>query len=269
MQNSENQKGPFKNPAMDTLKTDQDINRAYNEKLEAMEILSNGLAHDFNNFLSGIVGYSEVALLKAEGNSEIKSIINKILETCDRAKSLISQTLIYSNPNYPADGTELIRADQTVNEFSTLLAASLPNNIELRKIVSGNTGFIHASPDIMNQVLMNLCTNSIQAMEDTGGVLSIRLETADINEDNSHRFNDIAIGRYLRLTVSDTGTGIPENIMHKIFDPYFTTRKKGEGKGLGLAAVWGIIKKYRGTILVHSIAGKETSFDILIPTVDI
>ena len=234
-------------------------------KMEAMGTLASGIAHDFNNILSGIVGYSEVAMLVADNNKQISDILGKILEACERAKSLINQILSFSRQNYQAHDEEPIQAAPIIREVIKLLRASLPENIEIKENISKRTGLIKASPTMFHQVIMNLCTNAIHAMKPNGGVLSIDLSTTKLDFDSPQINGNMEPGHYLKLTVSDNGPGIPAETMEKIFDPYFTTKEKGEGTGLGLSVAHGIVKNYKGAITVNSIANVQTTFDVILP----
>ncbi len=235
-------------------------------KMEAMETLADGIAHDFNNMLSGIVGYSEVALLAAEKDKQVSNILNKILNVCERAKVLINQILSFSRQNYEAYDDEPVNVGPVISEVIRLLRVSLPENVEIKVSINNDTSIIKISPTMIHQVVMNLCTNAIQAMKVNGGILSIDLSSVKI--DMNHGLPDAAIlpGHYVKLTISDNGPGIPDENMDKIFDPYFTTKEKGEGTGLGLSVVHGIIKNYKGLISVSSNPGVKTSFEVLLPS---
>ncbi len=235
------------------------------QKMEAMGTLASGIAHDFNNILSGIVGYSEVAMLLADNNKQVSNILGKILEACDRAKSLINQILSFSRQNYQAHDEEPIQVAPIISEVIKLLRVSLPENIEIRENINKNTGLIKASPTMIHQVIMNLCTNAIHAMKENGGTLAIDLSTTKLIPESSLVNNNMKPGSYLKLVISDNGPGIAFGTMEKIFDPYFTTKEKGEGTGLGLSVVHGIVKNYKGTVTVNSEPDVETTFEVMLP----
>lgn len=235
------------------------------QKMEAMGTLASGIAHDFNNILSGIVGYSEVAMLLAENDIKISNILGKILEASDRAKSLINQILSFSRQNYQAYDEEPIEVAPIISEVIKLLRVSLPENIEIKKNIGRNTGLIRASPTMIHQVIMNLCTNAIHAMKENGGTLTIDLSITELNGKSSMINNNLEPGHYLKLAISDNGPGIPIETMEKIFDPYFTTKEKSEGTGLGLSVVHGIVKNYSGNVTVNSEPNVQTTFDIVLP----
>jgi two-component system cell cycle sensor histidine kinase/response regulator CckA len=238
------------------------------QKMEAMETLSNGIAHDFNNILSGIVGYSEVALMIAEKDIQVKNILGKILEACDQAKTLIDQVMSFSRQNWQAGDEAPMRLVPVIKEVIELVKASLPANIEIRGNITQDADIIYASPTMIRKVIINLCTNAIQAMKENGGTLAIELKERKVDQESAKSQN-ITPGPYLMLSVSDSGPGIPENIRDRIFDPYFTTKAKGEGTGLGLSVVYGVIKNNKGAVKVSSIPDKKTTFDILLPQIEI
>jgi two-component system, cell cycle sensor histidine kinase and response regulator CckA len=238
------------------------------QKMEAMQTLTNGIAHDFNNILSGIVGYSEVGLMIAEKDIQVKKILGKILEACDQAKTLIDKVLSFSRQNWQAGDEEPMGLAHIIEDAIKLLMVSVPGNIEIKANIVCDTGIIYASPSMIRKVISNLFTNSIQAMKEKGGTLSIELKDIELDQVFAEADN-ITPGRYLMLSISDTGPGIPENIRDKIFDPYFTTKGNGEGTGLGLSVVYGVIKNYKGAVKVYSIPDKQTTFDIILPQIEI
>jgi two-component system cell cycle sensor histidine kinase/response regulator CckA len=240
----------------------------HTQKMEAMETLSNGIAHDFNNILSGIVGYSEVALTIAEKDTQAANVIKRILEVCDDAKTLINQILSFSRQNWQAGDEEPIRVAPVIEEAIELVRAALPGNIEMRANIASDTDIIYASRAMIHKVIMNLCTNSIQSMKERGGTIAIELKETEVDT-ASAKAQNITPGSYLMLSVSDTGPGIPENVRDRIFDPYFTTKAKGEGTGLGLSVVYGVIKNYKGAIIVSSTPDVKTTFDIILPQIEI
>jgi signal transduction histidine kinase len=240
----------------------------HQKKMDALATLANGIAHDFNNILSGIVGYSEVALSMAENDKPVTNIIDRILDACERAKTLIDPILAFSRRNWQAGDEEPIRMAPVIMEVIELVKASLPPDIELRANIACHDGIIFSSKAMIHKAVMNLCLNSIQAMKDKGGTLAIELKETEVAQASAETDN-IAPGRYLMLSVSDTGPGIPEEIMDRIFDPYFTTKGNGEGTGLGLSVVYGVIKNYKGAVKVKSAPGEKTTFEILLPQIDI
>jgi len=232
--------------------------------MEAIGTLAGGIAHDFNNILTGIIGFAQIADLKLEKNHPVKRRIQAILEGGERAKDLVSQILSFSRQGQmekiPVDISHIIK------EALNLLRSSLPTTIEINRYFEKETGIIEADPTQIHQVIMNLCTNAAHAMRDKGGILNIRLSNIYLEKNNS--YTNAGKGKYLNLTISDTGHGIPEKFLERIFEPYFTTKEKGEGTGLGLAVVHGIITGFKGFINVKSKINKGTTFDIIFPLIE-
>ena len=155
-----------------------------------------------------------------------------------------------------------------VKDALKMLRATLPSTIEIKDVSGKDAGVINADPTQMHQVIMNICTNAGHAMQENGGVLEVGIGKVQVGaEDSGSRYFDLPSGSYLRLTVSDTGHGIPRHVMDKIFDPYFTTKDTGEGTGLGLSVAQGIVKAHGGTITVYSEPGKETTFHVYLPLI--
>lgn len=236
------------------------------QKREAIGTLAGGIAHDFNNILSGIMGYSELAKMKAPENSEVITDLNKVLASGNRAKNLVQQILTLSRRH--KQERQPLQLRYIVKEALALLRASLPATIEIREDLAKDAGVVNADPNQIHQVIMNLCTNAGQAMEEDGGVLTVELGNVELDEFSASRYLDMDPGSYLRLTVSDTGHGIPPDIIAQIFDPYFTTKDIGEGTGLGLSVVHGIVKSHGGTIRVYSEPGKGSSFQVYLPVIE-
>ncbi|GBC63578.1 hypothetical protein DENIS_4576 [Desulfonema ishimotonii] len=227
-------------------------------KMESLGTLAGGIAHDFNNILSAIIGYTEITLADISGPSHAKENLKKVLQAGERARALVQQILAFSRQS-EAD-LKPVRMRDIVTEVLRLLRASLPSTIEIQEDIRSD-GEIMADPTQIHQVMMNLCTNAAHAMSESGGKLGVTLTNVLPDE----HFADSPPGHYLRLTVSDTGHGIPRTVMERIFDPFFTTKKKGEGTGMGLAVVHGIVKGYGGTITAYSEPGSGATFDVFIP----
>ncbi|MEQ8170614.1 MAG: CHASE4 domain-containing protein [Candidatus Eremiobacterota bacterium] len=234
------------------------------QKLEAIGTLAGGIAHDFNNILSAIMGYTEmtlVFLVKEEG--KLKNNLQKILKASRRAADLVSQILTFSRQS--EHEKQIIEIKPVIKEVIKLLRATLPSTVEIRHKIDVFSDKILGDPTQIHQILMNLSTNAAYAMKDKGGTLEIILTEIEITE--STRTSNLAPGSYIKLTVKDTGKGIEQEVLDKIFDPFFTTKPQGEGTGLGLSVVHGIVKSYEGFIEVTSNIGKGSTFDIYLPAV--
>ena len=232
------------------------------QRLESIGTLAGGIAHDFNNILSAIVGFTEMALEKSQFNPSIHEDLEEVLHAGQRAGSLVAQILAFSRQSEADKGP--VQIHLIVKEALKLLRATMPTTIEIRqKLLSFAT--VLADPNQMHQVIMNLCTNAYHAMQENGGVMTVALTEATIPTDLSVEIPDLPQGKYLCLRVTDTGTGMDETIMKRIFDPYFTTKEKGRGTGLGLAVTYGIVQSHDGHIDVESTPGRGTTFRVLLP----
>jgi PAS domain S-box-containing protein len=236
------------------------------QKMEAIGTLAGGIAHDFNNILTAILGYAELAALDLKEDSQVKNNLGQSIKAAHRARDLVSQILAFSRQGKqerrPLNIIPLIKEDLK------LLRASLPATLEIRQKIEKDAGTIEADPTQIHQILMNLGTNAAHAMSEKGGILEVSLANFNVDGGRSYSAAEIAPGSYLRLRVSDTGCGMPPEILKKIFDPYFTTKEVGKGTGLGLAVVHGIVNSYGGGIIVSSEPGKGSTFDIYFPRVE-
>lgn len=232
-------------------------------KMEAIGTLAAGIAHDFNNILGAIIGYSELAKDQIPEGSIARDDLDNVLLAGKRAKDLIAQILAFSRQSKSEH--ILLKPQPLVREVIRLLRSLIPTTISIQQHIDDECGMIQADPTQLQQIIMNLCTNAYQAMEEHGGTLSIALERKELTADDLKDEPSLAPGLYLQLTVGDTGSGIPPEIQEKIFDPYFTTKKTGKGTGMGLAMVHGIVKNHSGMIHYESKVGEGTVFSILFP----
>ena len=233
------------------------------QKMEAIGTLAGGIAHDFNNILSSIMGYTELAVLDSPEGASWVQHLNKVLRASHRAKELVNQILTFSRH----EEHELVPVDIKTILYDTLklLRASLPTTIEIRRHIAAEKRTILADPTQIHQVIMNICTNARHAMREQGGVLEVRLEEASGNTEFSIDFPSLRPEDYLMLSIRDSGHGMPAAMIERIFDPYFTTKEKGEGTGLGLAIVHSVVQNHGGHIRVQSEPGKGTCFFIFFP----
>ncbi len=236
------------------------------QKMEAIGTLAGGIAHDFNNILAAIIGYAELALLDVQEESVQQTNLQEILQGGMRARGLVQQILAFSRQSEPEDAP--VQVHLLVKEVLQLLRASLPSTIEIRPDIRANNGMVAADPTEIHQVLMNLCTNALHAMNEKGGVLEVALTEEMLEPGERALHPELLPGSYLRLTVRDTGHGMGKRVRERIFDPFFTTKGPGKGTGMGLSVVHGIVKRCKGAIRVDTELGKGTTFEILLPTVD-
>jgi PAS domain S-box-containing protein len=231
------------------------------QKMEAIGTLAGGIAHDFNNILAAILGFSELASYEVPQASAVWDHLQNVLRAGKRAKELVQQILAFSRRTMAE--RRPVQLQLLIKETLTLLRASLPSTIEIKHSLATDVGTVLADPIQMHQVLMNLCANAQYAMRDTGGMLEVRLEATEA--DPPVTCPDLKPGPYVRLTVRDTGPGITPEALGRLFEPFFTTKSPGEGTGMGLAVVHGIVASHDGAITVSSTPGQGATFEIYLP----
>ena len=236
------------------------------QKMEAIGTLAGGIAHDFNNILSAIIGYTELAEYGMSEGSKTRKNLREVLNAGRRARDLVKQILAFSRQG--EQERKPLQMSHIIKEALKLLRASLPTTIEIRRFIEPDTAIIEADPTQIHQLMMNLCTNAAHAMNNNGGVLEVGIRNVEVgNDDRGSEYPKMPPGPYVMLTVRDTGHGMSVEVLDRIFDPYFTTKEKGEGTGLGLAVVHGIVKSYGGAITVYSEVGKGSTFNIYFPAI--
>ncbi len=235
------------------------------QKMEAIGTLAGGIAHDFNNILSAIMGYTELSLIDMPSDSPLRKNLQQILKAGSRAKELVQQILTFSRQHDPE--LQPVKISLIVNEALKLLRASLPSTIQIQHRIQSNLA-VFSDPTNVHQVLMNLCTNASFAMRENGGILGVTLTDADLDAQFAKHHPGITPGKFVKLTVSDTGYGMSPAIIERIFDPFFTTKSKGEGTGMGLSVAHGIVKGQGGAITVESTPGQGSVFDVYLPAIE-
>lgn len=236
------------------------------QKMEVIGAFSGGIAHDFNNILGAIINCSELALEDLPADHPVREDLAHVLKAGLRGKSLVQQIRTFSRREAPQRFP--VEVDQVVKECLSLLRASLPAGIEIRPNLIVESSLVLADATQMHQVLMNLCANATHAMGDSDGVLIVSLANVNVDAGATSVHPELQSGRYLKLTVRDSGCGMEESVMERIFDPFFTTRSKKGGTGLGLSVVHGIVKSHDGTIAVKSEPGKGSTFTVFLPLAD-
>ena len=234
------------------------------QKIQAIGTLAGGIAHDFNNIIAGIIGFAEMALEDVAVENPTHRRLELILKGAYRGRDLVKQILAFSRKGEHTK--KPVSMNHIFNDALPLIRASLPSTIEIRKNILTKDDIIFADQTLIHQVILNLCANAAHAMRDKGGVLEIILANENISPDDHHFNHGLKPGNYVRLTISDTGCGMEPEVLEKIFDPFFTTKPTGEGTGLGLSVVHGIVKDHDGSIRAYSEPGKGSSFNIFIPT---
>lgn len=233
------------------------------QKLEAIGTLAGGIAHDFNNILSAVLGYASLAMDEVDPDSTIWEYLDQVTKAGQRASDLVKQVLMFSRQTDQEHRTVMLQP--LLKEVLKLLRGTLPTTIDIQHEIDDSCGQVLANPTQLHQVLLNLGTNAYHAMKGRPGVFSIALEERAVPEQESEANPDLSPGRYACIEVSDTGHGMDAATLERIFEPYFTTKAPGEGTGLGLSTVHGIVRGHRGVLRVQSAVGKGTTFEILLP----
>lgn len=236
------------------------------QKLESIGTLAGGIAHDFNNILAAIMGYSQMAQRDLSPDSRAQAHLEQVLIASTRAKDLVKQILTFSRSEEP--DRETLELQHIIAETLKLLRVSLPSTVEIRQNINTAIPSVLGDATQLQQVILNLCVNAAQAMKEHGGVLGVRLTRLDIDRNVAGIHPDLKEGPHVRLDVSDTGCGMDRATQGRIFEPFFTTKAPGEGTGLGLAVVHGVIKNHGGAIAVYSEMGVGTTFSIYLPVYD-
>ncbi len=236
--------------------------RLQGQKMESIGTLAGGIAHDLNNILGVIMGYTEMTLDDLPDTKEAQGNLNSVMKASERAKNMVNQILAFSRKanltKVPLNLVDLIK------ETIDFLKSSIPSSIAIISNLENCEHQINANATQINQVLMNLCTNASYAMKDSGGVLKINVKEIALDEESSRIF-DVKPGILYKLTISDNGSGMNKETLQSIFEPYFTTKDTGEGSGMGLAVVYGIVRDHGGKIDVYSEPGVGTTFTIYFP----
>jgi PAS domain S-box-containing protein len=233
------------------------------QKMEAIGTLAGGIAHDFNNILSSVFGFAELVKMKLKGDEKIKKNVDQILAAGIRARDLVRHILTFSRQTDVKKS--LIKIDPLIKESLNFIRATVPKNIEIRQRFELSEKKVLADSSQIQQIAMNLFTNAAQSMKKDGGVLDVIMERVKIKSGEGNQRVDLKPGRYLQLTVKDSGCGIKKKDMVRIFEPFFTTKPRGEGTGLGLSTVYGIINNMGGVITLDSEQEVGTTFKVFFP----
>ncbi|MCP4576158.1 MAG: PAS domain-containing protein, partial [Deltaproteobacteria bacterium] len=242
------------------MKLESELRQAH--KMEAVGMLAGGIAHDFNNILGIILGNTEMSLVNISKQHPGRHFLEAVISACHRGKDVIQQLLSFTRKS--DQNKKAINIIPIIKESFKLLRSSTPTNIIIRLNITAESDIIIASPTQIHQIIINLCTNATHAMSEKGGILEISLKNEEFDQKANSRFNSLS-QKYVKMSVSDTGCGISSKIQDRIFEPYFTTKEVGEGSGMGLAVIHGIVEQLNGVISLNSEPQKGTDFHILLP----
>ena len=232
------------------------------QKMEAIQTLAGGIAHDFNNLLAAIMGNVELAMDDVAADSDVLHNLEQIFKASRRGKDLVKQILLFSRRDQRE--SVLVEAGPLVTETMNLLRSSIPAAIDIRRHVEPGRSTVLADAGRLQQILMNLVSNAVHAMQEKGGVLDVVVREYQLTDDNAS-LPHLLPGAYLMIGVSDSGHGMSQGVMERIFEPFFTTKRPGEGPGMGLAVVHGIVKALKGAVAVSSELGKGSTFAVYLP----
>ena len=236
------------------------------QKMDAIGTLTGGIAHEFNNMWTAILGFAQLAKARTAETSPVSQYLQAVQTAGQRAQSLVQQLLTFSHPS--AHDRQPIALGPVIQEALELLRATLPTTIDIRQSLASASGMVLADATQIYQVLMNLGANAEYAMRETGGILEISLDDIEVDEAVAALHANLQPGSYVRLTVRDTGAGMPKDVVERIFEPFYTTKGIGEGTGMGLAVVHGIVESHDGAMTLDSAPGAGSAFSIYLPRVD-
>jgi len=235
------------------------------QKMEAIGTLAGGIAHDFNNILSSIIGFTEISMREVPPGSKLEDNLQRVFSAGIRAGDLVKQILAFSRQSDRE--IKPVQVKPIAQETLKLIRASLPATVEIHQDLRSDSP-IMADPTQVHQIIMNLCTNAAHAMRDTGGRLVVGLTDVELDADITDKHQDMAPGPFVKLTVSDSGHGMAPEIKDRIFDPFYTTKELGEGTGLGLSVVHGIVTDCGGMISLESTPGEGSTFNVSFPVIE-
>ena len=240
---------------------------SHSQKMEAIGTLAGGIAHDFNNILGIISGYAELALNDLDEGTNARLGIDQVVRASERAKDLVGQILAFGRGVEPE--RKPIDIGASIEEIMKMLKITFPSTIDIRTRVETDAGVVEINPTKLQQIVMNLCANAAHAMEGDTGLLEVIASKVDLDEKQAAElFPKLKPGPFAVLSIRDSGRGIDSGLLSKIFDPYFTTKEKGVGTGMGLSMVHGIVKSLDGAIAVESEPGKGSTFRVYLPRIE-
>ncbi len=234
------------------------------QKIETIGTLAGGIAHDFNNILSPIIGYTEIAMDQLSASDPARADLEQVMNAAQRAKELVRQILIFARGG--SEERKPLQLHLVIQEALRLIRSTMPSTIEISQHVAARGDTVVADAAQMHQVIMNLCTNAAHSMRDKGGVLRVELAREEIDEEAAKHVVGLKPGSYVVLKVRDEGVGMDAPTIARVFEPFFTTKKSGEGTGLGLSVVHGIVHSHGGAVAVESEVGRGSTFRVYLPS---
>ena len=238
----------------------------HSQKMDSIGTLANGIAHNFNNILGAIRGFTEMALEDVGKDSRVHKDLERAINSVDMAKQLTAQMLTFSRVH--KQETKEIEIAPVVREVIELFKASTQGGVDIREKIDDNSGYVKVDPNQLQHMLLNICNNSFQAIKNSSDTIKVELKGIDADVDLAKKVESLKEGKYVKITIRDTGHGMDEETLGRIFEPFFTTKEVGKGTGLGLSMVHGIIESYDGEIVVESELGAGTTVSIYLPRVD-
>jgi signal transduction histidine kinase len=232
-------------------------------KMESIGTMASGIAHNFNNILAAVIGYADMLREEISKNSTGYIYNEKVLKSAHRAQELVKQIMTFSQ--HKESSSELIQPDLMLHDILDSIKDSIPKNIIVDENISSNCGKLNIDHFQFKKIVTNISMNSLYAMRDTKGVLGISLDVTTLKSEDMLGELTIKPGNYIKLTIRDTGQGITTENIDRIFDPFFTTKGIGEGDGIGLSVVHGIVRKSGGMIKVESVQGEGSEFYVFLP----
>ncbi len=254
---------PFKQAEEEKAQLENQLRQA--QKMESIGTLAGGIAHDFNNILSPIIGFAEMTASDLPADSQAHANLEEILKAGRRAQEMVQQILTFSRHNNQE--CKAVQITPIINESLKLMRSSLPATIDIRAHLEDENGFVMGDATQIHQMIVNLCTNAYHAMREAGGVLNVYLDETCFDTPNEAPLVGMRPGCFTRIRIQDSGHGIAPDVLERIFEPYFTTKGPGEGTGMGLSMVHGIIKHHDGAIGVDSALGAGTTFSLYLPQI--
>jgi len=238
----------------------------HSQKMEAIGTLAGGIAHDFNNILSAILGYSQFVKKELPDGSPADKDIDMVIQSSMRAADLVKQILTFSRKT--EHQLQALTPHPIIKEALLMLRSTLPATIEIKQDIDKECGNIEADPTNIHQIMVNLCSNALHAMDQQKGTLTVRLSREDLETGDVEAYENVAAGSFVVFSVSDTGHGMDTKTMQRVFEPYFTTKEVGEGSGIGLAVIHGIVQDYKGFVRVVSTPGQGSTFSVYLPLLE-